>query len=88
MGKIEIRLDPHGGEVIWSEKGGRAVPLAAADIYIRASDGNVFIGDAAILSKRGGLQRLQPHEPEMVAFWMKQRGAGTAKIFAGEPPGG
>ena len=76
---ITIKTDNWGREIIWSELGGKAVPLAAADIYIRADDGHVRIGKT--------LEPLRPHEVEMVEFWLRQRASDiTTKVFAGETP--
>ena len=82
---IRIEKDAHGRDVIWGEVGGKAVPLPVDDILIRASDGHVFLTSAGL----PGLNRLRPHEPEMVRHWLREKG-GEIKpdIFAGDPPHG
>ena len=77
---ITIKTDQWGKEIIWSEIGGKAVPLAAADIYIRAVDGHVRIGKT--------LEPLRPHEIEMVEFWLRKNAAEIGpNVFAGDPDG-
>ena len=76
---IEIKTDAHGKAIIWSEVGGRKVPLPAENIYIRAGDGHVFTAVPAM----SGLERLRPHEVAMLEFWLAERGAGDTGL--GQP---
>ncbi len=81
---IEIKTDAAGNAVLWSEVGGRAVPLAADHIYVRASDGHVLVAPPGQV-----LQRLRPHEVAMVEYWLSERAAEIKpNVFAGEPPDG
>ena len=78
---IRIEKDAQGRDVIWSEIGGKAVPLPVPTIYVRASDGHVFTIEGSGLP-----QRLRPHEPEMVEYWLREKGVKIEpNIFAGEP---
>lgn len=76
---ITIKTDHWGKQIIWSEVGGKPVPLPAADVYIRAADGHVRIGKT--------LEPLRPHEVAMVEFWLRERASEiTTLVFAGETP--
>ena len=81
---IKIEKDPQGRDVLWSEVGGKPVPLPVETLHIRYSDGHFFTIEP------GGLpQRLRPHEPEMIKYWLREKGAKIVpNIFAGEPPHG
>ena len=80
---VRIEIDASGKDVIWSEVGGRKVPLPAENIYIRAGDGHVFVTAPGLF----GLERLRPHEVEMVHHWLNEKAGEIApNIFAGEPP--
>ena len=77
---VRIVMDVHGRDVIWSEIGGKAVPLPVENIYIRASDGRCFTISPGDLP-----QPLRPHEPEMIEFWLSERGGKIVPdIFEGE----
>ena len=81
---IEIKTDANGKDVLWSEVDGRAVPLPAENIYIRAGDGHVFTAPPGQI-----LQRLRPHEVAMVNHWLDERAAEIKpNVFSGEPPVG
>ncbi len=76
---IEIKPGANG-DVIWGELAGRAVPLPVENLYVRALDGHCFLTSQV-------LDRLRPHEPALVQFWLDQNPDGiTPVIFAGEPP--
>ena len=80
---VRIEKDNHGRDVIWSEVGGKAVPLPAEHILVRLSDGHIFITSAGL----PGLNPLRPHEPEMVKHWLREKGAEIApNVFAGDTP--
>jgi hypothetical protein len=82
---VEIKEDGHGNQVLWSEIGGKPVPLPVNDIFIRA-DGQVFTW---ALYGKNQPQRLRPHETAMVQFWLDERAAEIKpNVFAGEPPDG
>jgi len=82
---VRIETDGSGKVVIWTEVGGKPVPLPADDVYFRASDGHCFVAPSGPVP----LARLRPHEPEMVEHWLCEKGAGIGpNIFAGEPPHG
>ena len=80
---IEIKSDANGKAVIWSEVGGKPVPLPAENVYVRVSDGHVFTTPPGLRD----LQRLRPHEVAMVELWLDERAAEIKPhVFAGEPP--
>ena len=91
MTTITIEIDANSGkQVIWSELVGKPVPLPVENLYLRMSDGHIFTVPPGPFSRGQSLQRLRPHEIEMIQFWLAERG-GKIKpdIFAGEPePGG
>ena len=79
---VTIKTDHQGKSVLWSMVGGKTVPLPAENIYIRASDGHIFTAVPG-----GLLQRLRPHEVEMVEHWLREKFSEiTITVFAGEPP--
>ena len=85
---VTIKTDAHGKEIIWSEVGGRAVPLPAENIYVRAEDGHVFTSPPGNFRGKT-MERLRPHEVEMVEYWLREKGAGIEpNIFTGEAPEG
>ncbi len=80
---ITIKTDANGRDVIWAEVGGKACPLPAENIYIRAGDGHVFV---AVPGTRG-LERLRPHEVAMVEYWLREKAPEiVTTVFAGETP--
>ena len=82
---VTIKQDAAGREVIWSERGGKPVPLVVEDIFIRASNGHVFKADYYYSPPR--LHRLEPQEVAMVQHWLRAAdGPHVPNVFAGEPP--
>ena len=83
---VRIEKDNHGQDVIWSEKGGRAVPLWPKDVFIQLSTGHVFKAGLTPVP----LSRLEPHEPAMIELYLRQtEGPQAPNVFAGnEPPDG
>ena len=82
---VRIETDAQGHDVLWSEVGGKAVPLQVENLFFRALDGHVFVGPSGHVP----LERLRPHEVEMVEFWLHEKGVEIEpNIFAGEPPHG
>ncbi len=80
---IRIETDANGKDVIWSEIRGKAFPLPAENIYIRAADGHVF---TAVPATRG-IERLRPQEVAMVEHWLREKAPEiVTTVFAGEPP--
>ena len=80
---VRIEKDNHGRDVIWSQKAGRQVPLVVDDVFIQLSTGHVFKAGTAPVP----LSRLEPHEPEMIEFYLRQtEGPHEPDIFAGDPP--
>lgn len=80
---VRIETDASGKDVIWSEVGGRKVPLPVENLWINALDGRL----ANIVPGLPGVEPLRPHEPAMVAFWMDKNPDGIApNIFAGVSP--
>ena len=80
---IRTEINPRGQEEIWGERGGKKAVLMASDLFLRLSDGHVFTAPSGSVP----LYRLNPHEVEMVEFWLHQKGGKVEPdIFAGEPP--
>ena len=80
---IRTEINARGQEELWGEKGGKKAVLMASDIFLRLSDGHVFTARSGPIP----LDRLNPHEVEMVEFWLHQQGAEVKpNVFAGEPP--
>ena len=80
---VRIETDAYGKEILWSEVGGKAVPLPVENILIRAHDGHIFV---AVPGLRG-MEPLRPHEPEMIAHWMNEHPDGIKPVvFAGVSP--
>ena len=84
---ITIKTDNHGKDVIWSEVGGKTVPLPVENLFVRLADGHVFnLGGGAPGTRGANLSRLRPHEPEMVDHWLSNKDLPEPDIFSGEPP--
>ena len=85
---VRIEKDHFGKDVLWSEVGGKPVPLPVENIYVNALSGDVFTSPPG--SFRGKtLDRLRPHEVGMVEFWLREKAPEIApNVFAGEPPVG
>lgn len=82
---ITIKTDASGKQIIWSEVGGKAIPLPAENLYVRLGDGHCFVA----VPGTHGLERLRPHEVAMVEQWLRERASEiTTTVFAGEPPVG
>ena len=82
---LRIETDAYGRDVIWSEVGGKKVPLEVDSLFVRAVNGHIFTSAAP--GVRGSmLSRLSPHEVEMVEFWLDKQGVHELNIFDGEPP--
>ena len=80
---VRTEINARGQEEIRGEKGGKKAVLMASDLFLRLSDGHVFTAPSGPVP----LYRLNPHEVEMVEFWLRERGAGIEpKVFAGEAP--
>lgn len=78
---VRIEKDNHGRDVLWSEKAGKPVPLVVDDVFIRLSDGHLFKAGTTPMA------RLEPHEPEMVEFYLRETdGPHAPNIFAGDTP--
>ncbi len=90
--KVRIEKDAQGKDVLWTEVGGehggkaKPVPLPVENIFFHAATGHVFTTFPG--NYRGKtLERLRPHEVEMVEFWLRERASEiTTLVFAGEPP--
>ena len=79
---IRIKTDNNGKDVLWSEVGGKTVPLPVENLYLRLGDGHVFTAVPG-----GLLQRLNPHEVGMVEHWLRERASEiTTMVFAGQTP--
>ena len=83
---MKIETDANGNAVIWHEVAGKAVPLPAENLYVRASDGHCFVAPPG----EPPLARLRPHEVEMMEHWLHERAGDIApNVFAGRiPPDG
>lgn len=84
---ITIETNRRGQEEIWGENSrGQKHVMEANRIFVRASDGHVFL---APMSERPRLVRLNPHEVPMIEHFLREKGAGIEpNIFAGDPPDG
>ena len=82
---VTIKPDNTGKDVIWSEVGGKPVPLPVENLYLCMESGHLFTSPPG--SFRGKtLDRLRPHEVEMVEFWLREKAPEIApNVFAGEP---
>ena len=89
--KVRIEKDARGQDVLWTEVGGahggkaKPVPLPTETIFMRLIDGHIFIAPSGAVP----LERLRPHEPEMVNHWLCEKAPEIApNVFAGEPAPG
>ena len=82
---VRIENDPAGLPVIWSEVGGKKVPLPVEHIYIHALTGHIRTASPGPFSRGECMQPLRPHEVEMVEFWLRERGEIVPVVFSGEP---
>ena len=71
-------------EIVGENSRGQTHVIEATRIFVRASDGHVFL---APMSERPNLVPLNPHEVVMVLQWLRERdGPHFPNVFAGEAP--